>query len=236
MAPQRRLISGITLITAIAFTLVVSIILGVMGTFVVTHYARATVEGDYADSLNLAEAGLNYEIRWISLDTTDPTRAHQKEENVALGLPGPYTGTIPGVPGSFTVYITKYDESDPTGPGTSPWQPPYDFLLTSIGTVNGIDRAVRVRGVRKSVFDEYAIYAIEGGTFGGAGAAKGATRIYGDVGTNGELTFNGSEGTETVIGEVEDLQGAWALQVQHPRGFAFVRVSGGDWPVPTDGH
>lgn len=195
--------SGVTLVTAIVFSVIIAIIMSVVGTLVVSHYARATVEGDYADALNIAEAGLNYEIRWISLDTTDPTRPHQKVEDIALGLPGPYTGSIPGVPGSYTVFVTQYDPDDPTGPGFSPWQSPNDFLLTSIGTVNGIERAVRIRGVRKSIFDEYALYAIDEGTFGGAGAASGATRIYGSIGTNGQFTFNGAAGTNTIVGSVE---------------------------------
>jgi hypothetical protein len=181
-------------------TFVAALVIGVLGLFVVTNLNKASVDTDYASALNVAEAGLNYELRWISLDTSDPNRAHQKTPS--SGQNGPFTGSLPGVDGTFTVYVTQYDPDDPDGDGTSPWFAPEDMLITSIGEVNGIKRVVRIRGVRKSIFDEYALFALTEGTFSGGGASSTATRIWGSMGTNGVVTFNGALGTNIIQGNL----------------------------------
>lgn len=198
---------GASLIMALVFTLITSVILGVIGTFALANLNKATVDSDYMAALNIAEAGINYELQWISQDTSDANRAHQA--NPANGQNGPYTGSISGIPGTFTVYVTQWDENDPDGPGLSPWYAPQDLLVTSIGTVNGVTRVVHARGVRKSIFDEYALYAIEEGTFSGGGASSTSTQIWGNLGTNGDVTFNGSLDTDIVVGDV-NLNGGTA--------------------------
>ena len=87
---------GATLLTAIVFALIVAIVIAVVGSMAVSSYARANVEGHYADAINLADAGMNFELHNVSRDPTDSTLAHQKVADSDLGLPGPYTGTIPG--------------------------------------------------------------------------------------------------------------------------------------------
>ncbi len=191
---------GASLIMALVFTLITSIVLGVIGTFALANLNKATVDSDYMASLNIAEAGINFELHWISGDTSDTNRAHQASP--VTGQNGPYTGSVSGVPGTFTVSVTKWDSEDPDGFGVSPWYAPQDLLITSVGTVNGVIRVVRARGVRKSIFDEYALYAIDEGTFSGGGASSTSTAIWGNLGTNGDLTFNGSLNTNIVNGDI----------------------------------
>lgn len=179
------------MITALAFTLVVGTVLAGVGTVALSHFSRSKVEGTYANAVALAEAGVNYEIAWISRDTTDTTRAHQ--------YGAAYTGTVSGTPGNFSVYVIPYGSNCD---GTGTWTAPNDMCVVSTGTVNGISRTVRVRGVRKSVFDEYAIFALKTGTFSGGGASSGSTEIVGNMGTNGGVTFNGTLGTDIVNGEL----------------------------------
>lgn len=200
-------IKGTTLIMALVFTVIAAIILGVIGTFSLANLNKATADSDYAAALNIAEAGINYELYWISADTSDINRAHQATP--ATGQNGPYTGSISGVPGTFNVSVTKWVSTDPDGGGTSPWFAPEDILITSVGNVNGAIRVVRARGVRKSIFDEYALYAVDDGTFSGGGASAGSTQIWGNLGTNGNVTFNGSLNTNIVNGDV-NLNGSGA--------------------------
>ncbi len=193
---------------ALAFSLIAATIIAGVGTLAVSHFSRARVEADNAMAMQLAEAGIDYELRNISLDPTNPNQAHQQ---AAYGsMPGPFTSSISGVDGSFTVYVTNDDST-----GTGPWVS-YDasgmqsngLRIVSTGTVNGVTRTVRITGARKSLFDEYAIFAYKKGNYSGAGASDGSTRIVGDLGTNGSLTFNGSSGTETIVGEISLHTGA----------------------------
>lgn len=181
--------AAFSLITALAFTLIVGTVLAGVGTVSMSHFSRAKVEGSYANAVALADAGVNYELAWISRDTTDASRPHQYSSQ--------YTGSIPGVPGTFKVYVKPWG-TDCDGTGT--WTAPSDVCVVSTGTANGVSRTVRVRGVRKSIFDEYAIYAYDKGVFSGGGSSSTSTEIVGNMGTNGGVTFNGSSNTDMVNG------------------------------------
>lgn len=185
--------SGLTLITALAFTVVVGTVLAGVGTVAVSHYGRSETEGDYANAIALADAGINYELAWVSDNINNPSNGPHQEGAA-------YTGTIPGVPGSYTVFVRDWN-GGACDSGT--FAPPEDEVcLVSTGTVNGISRTAIVRGIKKSIFDEYAIFAYKEGTFGGGGAASGSTEIVGNLGTNGPVTFNGTKGSEIVNGEL----------------------------------
>lgn len=187
--------AGMTLITALAFTVVVGTVLAGVGNVALSHYSRATVERSYATAVSVAEAGINYELRWISKTPKDTSSAH--------GSGNPYVGSMTDVPGTFSVYVTNWDTANNTC-GTGTWTNPLDDLcITSTGTVAGdISRTVRVRARHQSVFGDFAIYAIDEGTFGGGGSGSGTTTIVGDYGTNGDTTFNGTKGTGLVDGTV----------------------------------
>ena len=179
---------GAALIASLAFAAIISLVVVGVAKLTTGHYIRAKVEGDYATAILLADAGINYEIRWISDDTSDPNRPHQLFP--AAGQPGPYTGTVPDVPGSFTVYVTKED-------GSGPWYPPNDVIVTSTGTVYGVSRTVQIRGVRKSLFDEFALYGTNSIKINGDNSL-----INGNIGTNGGMTFTGSGGTGQINGDL----------------------------------
>lgn len=190
VAKSRGKKAGLTLISALAFTVIIGTVLAGVGTLAVSHYGRSESEGIYANAVAMAEAGINYELAWISRDPTDASRAHQ--------VGSPFTGSVPGSDGSFTVSVRQYGADCDGGN----WAAPEDMCIVSTGTVNGMVRTVRVRGIRKSIFDEYALYADDEGTFSGGGASSGSTEIVGNLGTNGPVTFNGTLNTEIVDGEL----------------------------------
>lgn len=182
-----------TIITALAFTIVVATTLAGVATVSMSHYDRSKVEANYAKAINFADAGINYELAWISQDMTDVTRAHSQG--------APYTGTIAGLPGTFSVYTRDWGTNCDGGT----WSQPNDICIVSTGTVDGVSRTVRIRGIRKSIYEEYAIYAYSLGVFNGGGP----TQIIGNTGANGPVTFNGSANTDIVQGYM-DLNGSAA--------------------------
>lgn len=136
-----------------------------IGTFAVSHQTRMRADLNYAQALDLAEAGIDYEFRKVSLD---PTTADQS----------------PGVrytfgQGSFTVYCTNKD-------ATTPWSSSQYLYVVSTGTVNGISRTVKVSCKGFTPSGNYAIYTVNNiSVWSGASAS-----ISGDVGTNGKFQFS----------------------------------------------
>src|SRR5579862_9987603 len=71
-----------------------------LGTLIISYYSRVTTESVYASTIDLADAGINYELR----------RINQNVANADL----PSTGTPPGSTvafggGTFNVYCTMTD-------------------------------------------------------------------------------------------------------------------------------
>src|SRR5437588_4208964 len=64
---SRRLQRGSTIVTALVFMLVIATLLSGVGLFSISHQERAYIEANFASSLAVAEAGVNYELRKISL-------------------------------------------------------------------------------------------------------------------------------------------------------------------------
>jgi Tfp pilus assembly protein PilX len=181
----RRQVRGAAIIAALTFTIVISILLAGVAKVSVSHYSRSVTEADYAAAIQVADAGLNYELRWISDDTGDPNRPHQLQP--ATGQNSAYTGSVTGLTNSsFTVYVTKTD-------GTGPWYAPSPMIVTSVGTYNGVKRAVQITGVRKSLFDEYALFGVDTAGLNGQNSL-----INGSFGTNGDITL----GQGTINGEI----------------------------------
>jgi hypothetical protein len=167
---------------------VTSLFLAGVATLAVSHLSRSEVEGKYAAAIQLADAGINYELRWVSEDTSDPNRPHQAFP--ANGQPGPYTGSVPGVTGSFTVRVMNTN-------GTGPWYAPNDVHIVSTGTVGGVSRTVRITGQKRGIFDEYLLYSTQGTTVHGSGSL-----INGNFGTNGDFIVNGGLGSSVVNGTI----------------------------------
>jgi len=93
---SRRAQYGGVLISGLAFAAISAFIVVGMLTMTVSNYARSSTEADYEAALGLAEAGVNYELRKLSLD---PTTADQVSTAASTTLGD----------GSFTVYCTNKD-------------------------------------------------------------------------------------------------------------------------------
>lgn len=180
--------SGATLITALAVVLIVSVLLGGVGMLAVSSYNRARGEADYARSLQMAEAGLNSELRYISDNQLSGTPAHTSGS--------PYSGGISGVGGSFEAWTTKIDGSA--------WAPPSDMIVHSRGTVNGTTRQIQIRGTRQSIFDMFAIFGIQSVNFNGI-----VSTANGDIGTNGSMNVVDPTSNVPAPGEIH-LMGSGA--------------------------
>jgi len=169
---------GSVLTSTLIFVVITSLILAGIGTYTISHLSRASAESDYSAAMNLAEAGINYELRNVSeniLDTTRPDQLHP-----GAGQNGPYTGSISGVSGSFTVSVTNDPDNGKA------WFAPGNMLVTATGTTNGVTRTVRCRGSRRSIFDNYSFYGIDSTTINGSLVADGS------FGTNSPITLDGT--------------------------------------------
>jgi Tfp pilus assembly protein PilX len=199
---------GGVLISVLVFAAIIALFLAGVATLAVSHFSRASVEADRASAIHLADAAINYELRWIADDITNGNRPHQLSP--ASGQNGPYTGSIAGMPGTFRVYVTKLD-------GTGPWYAPNPVLITGQGTVNGITRSVQITGEKQSIFSEYSIYATVGMTLNGSGSI-----IHGNVGTNGGITVNGGsagghfDGSVTFNGVNPSFNGGFVQSTGNP--------------------
>ena len=89
------------MLTTLVLSLVVSLLLAASGAVAVSHYSRSTRETDYAAAIQAADAGVNWQLREISLDPSDTTKPCQASS--------PCSRTIPGTPATFTVFITNED-------------------------------------------------------------------------------------------------------------------------------
>ncbi|WP_227625046.1 DUF7305 domain-containing protein [Fimbriimonas ginsengisoli] len=161
-----------------------------------SHATLQQREADYALAMQLAEAGINYELRYVSTHLTSSPVAHLSGSA--------YQGSVPGVAGTFTTYVTNTD-------GTTNWAPPSAMTVVSTGTVNGISRTVTANckggGGRKLFDGKYTIFGYSGVTFSGASSA-----INGDLGANGPIVVkaggNGSiNGNVVLCGPSANLPG-----------------------------
>jgi len=180
---------GGVLITALVFSVVISLFVAGVAALSVSHLSRGSVETDYATAIQLADAGINYELRWLSKDTGVDV-AHQQYPKD--GQNGPYTGTAAGIKGNgtYTVSVLNTD-------GSGPWAPPNELLIRSTGRINGIARTVEITGQRRGIFDDYAIFAIKEGKVAGS-----TSTIIGNVGTDGGFYFSGGAAVTNIQGEL----------------------------------
>ncbi|HRK21930.1 MAG TPA: hypothetical protein PLX06_08980 [Fimbriimonadaceae bacterium] len=171
--------SGAALITALVVALMVSVLVGGVGMLSVSHYNRARRESDYARALQIAEAGINAELRFISENHLTGTPSHTSGVR--------YTGSLSG--GTFEAWTTAVDGST--------WSPPNDFKVQAIGTIDGLSRRVEVSGTRQSIFNEFSIFGIQSVNFNGS-----VSITNGDVGTNGSMNVVNPTSNVPAPGEI----------------------------------
>jgi hypothetical protein len=163
---------GGVLIAALALTIIVSTVMAAMAIFAVSHYSRAGTEADYAAALNLAEAGINYEIQRISANPANADQLHPANNSLTWAAMAahniPPANGQPQIPGSFKVCVSPIDEEPDNLAGpTNAWFAPSDLTIIARGTVNGVSRTIKIKGRRKGLFDSFGLYGIVGAGFNG---------------------------------------------------------------------
>ena len=177
--PNRR--RGAILISVLAFTVVTSVLLAGIASCTISSISRAYTESYYTAALDIAEAGVNTEIRKISVNASN---VDQFNSSTGQGVTYSFGN------GSYTIYCTNVD-------GSTPWIAPNDLYILCTGTLNGVSRSVKVmcKGASNAAKGKYAIYTIDStNNFDGS-----AMNITGDLGTNALLSFNGSPGITGAI-------------------------------------
>jgi len=173
MGSSHRTQRGMAFILALVGVVVISILLAGILLLVASHLSLTHTNSCYANALNLAEAGINWELNKIS-------------QNPAWADTTPVTQVFPaGSNRSFRVHIEAY----PSG-GT--WVPPGSFWVVSTGTVDGVSRTVRVVARGYGLHGLYALFGIDTLAVGGNAAINGATGTNGIVNVNGNPSFNGN--------------------------------------------
>lgn len=180
---QRSSRTGGALFGALAFVAVSMMIVAGVGGLVVSHYARANVESDYARALHLAESGANYELRHMSRNLySNPHLIHHGFPQP--GQNGPGTFNIGG--GSVIVRVVDTR-------GNGPWIPGRPARIIATGRSNGVERTIDVLAWPDNGFNpilpehRFLLFGIENVRVNGAIAL-----LKGSLGTNGTLTFNGA--------------------------------------------
>lgn len=168
------------LISALALVAISSLLMSGICVLASSYATRQKEEADYAKALQLAEAGVNYELQYISTHLTTSPYAHQYS--------APYTGSISGVTGSFTVWASKTTEGDNTTDSHTAWAPPADVKIVSTGTVSGIRRKVTV--VCKTSGGGASTTPVFDGTFAVFGTqsllfTQASNVVNGNMGANG---------------------------------------------------
>jgi hypothetical protein len=206
--------------SALALVAMTALLMSGICVLTTSNAIRQRREADYALAMQLAEAGANFELQYISAHLNASPNGHLSSN--------PYTnGTVPGVSGTFSVFVRNID-------GTTNWTAPKDAQIVSTGTVGGISRTVTVNckgvssstGTRASIFNgKYALFGYSDVTFSGASSA-----ITGDLGTNGSLMVKAG-GNGTVNGYIT-LCGPFASMSGSISGQGVKRLTAPEaWPT-----
>ena len=86
---------GSTLITALAFTVIIALALAGMGTLTVSHYNLAQIQAASSEALDLSEAGINWELYKLTnngiASADSGGTVYSASDKIATGLPGTFT-------------------------------------------------------------------------------------------------------------------------------------------------
>ncbi len=184
---------GMALMLALVVVLIVMTLVSGVLLLSVSHFSLSNTNSAYANALNLAEAGINYELWKISHSASQADQA-------------PVTIEMPSGSGrTFTVRIEAY-------PSGGAWTPPAPFWIVSTGHVDGTQRTVRLAASGNGPSGLYALFGIDSLNIGGNANIVGALGTNGVVNTNGTPTLDGnfwycggatgSDVTPLVTGEV----------------------------------
>jgi len=183
---------GGILITTLVFSIIIAFLLAGIGTFTISHLSRESTEANYTGALDLAEAGVDYELRKVSSNTS---QADQYNSTTQSGV----TYTLGN--GSFTIYCENSD-------GTVPWTAPNDMYIICTGALNGVNRNLKVmcKGYVNGI-GNYAMYAMK------SALVQNNFNVTGNVGTNGKITFDSGasiNGTVALNGSGASVSGGYS--------------------------
>jgi hypothetical protein len=196
----------------ICFVAVTAIVMVGFCQVVVSYYMLSRVESDHDAAIDIADAGVNYELNTISANSANADQA-------GTGNPPGSLYSFGG--GTFRVYCENSN-------GTTPWTPGNSLIVVSTGTVNGAARTVKVTATPVGGSGSNGNYAIYGE---GTSVANGSVNINGDVGTNAQLTFNGNVG---VTGSVIFNGSGSGWQSNPNKSYTVVHNSNAiNWPTVT---
>ena len=206
--------SGSALITAIVFALIVALTLAGVGILTVSHYSLAHVEADSTAALDLAEAGINYELTKITDNAANAdaiNNNYQPASNIDAQLRGAF-------------YVRCTDPANMTGA----WNGKGPVMIVCTGKINGAQRTVSIQAVPASSF--YIAYAAGTGTKGGQVSFNGENASVvsqgvdnGELGTDGKVYINPNVTTKPSIPKVAfDGPNAGWYNNQDPGGYSAV--------------
>lgn len=147
-AAHKRRARGSALITAVVFALIVALTLAGVSLLTVQHYSLAHVQADSTSAMDIAEAGINYELTRITNNVADadqPNGQYQSADNIDASLRG-----------SFYVRCL-----DPATGGT--WNGKNKVTIVCTGVVNGAQRTVSIDAAPSSTF--YTMYSTGPGSY-----------------------------------------------------------------------
>jgi hypothetical protein len=141
-----------------------------LGSLLVSYYSRASDEAGYANAINLADAGVNYELRRINANVSNADMP---------GSSAPYGTYVTFGNGSFRVYCTMSD-------GVTAWdKASTPFCILATGTSGSESRTVKISATSPAAPGGTAsIFAITSGV-------NSSSTISGSISTDGSLQFNG---------------------------------------------
>ena len=209
---------GMALVFALVAVLIISALLGGVMMLSVSSFTLSNTNSDYAVALDVAEAGINYELNHINDNVGNPNHlGDQADSPYTLDLPAPtatgYTQPI-DLERSYSVYVVD----DATG---NTWTAPNDLRVFSTGIVKRVaDDGRVISEVKRTV-----VVKVKGNDISGP---SGIYALFGisTLNCNGNLTVNGASGTDGTLimkGGSVDLNG----------NFYYCGVSGGPL-VPGD--
>jgi hypothetical protein len=200
---------GAVIISTLFMVLITSILLIGIGLFASAHLSRAFRDAQHANAIYAAEAGLNYELYWLSSGSPAHTSA------------SPAVGTIGDArwQATYRVVCKQTDGSEISNPSNLP----ATILIEATGRVGEVTRTVSMRARKGGSIYDYAIFSKKSGTI------NGNQTIQGSVGTGGTVTVNGSNGiSDKVLG----LHGSTATATINPPGsYQTERRDQIDWPT-----
>jgi hypothetical protein len=158
--------NGAVLIGTLFLILILSILLMGIGSYTSSHQSLEYIDSNYAEAMDIAEAGTNWEFSRISASVNN------------ADMPPGNTRSFGG--GTIKVWCTMLD-------GTTAWDKSSNQLYVySQGTINGVSRTIRasVKGNFTTLPEDFGVYSVNNTTINNC-------IVNGNIGTNHQIGLNG---------------------------------------------